>query len=177
VVPYGWVPAGPDSVGASFSSCPQVALTLSDLTNVIRSGRSAATASKLISGPLSTRGVAPLSFACAHGPTPCGQAWNQSRMPAGTTPMASSASASAQPSETTAAGAASTVVVPNWWVTPAGKLPPPAGAELLPLPAGSPSPSSPHAASRPAAAAPTAPRSSPRRERWWPVMRDLLISK
>jgi hypothetical protein len=144
-------------------------LTLSDLVKVISSGRSAATASKLISGPLSTCGVAPFSFGCAHGPTPCGQAWNQSRMPAGTTPRASSTSASAQPSETTVSGASSTVVVPNWWVTVAGKAPPVAGPELPP-PAGVSAVSSPQAARRPAAAAPKVPSNRPRRERELPVI-------
>jgi hypothetical protein len=61
-------------------------------TPTIRSGCSAATASKSISTEESTSGCASPRASCAQGHTACGMSPYQSRMPTGTTPSASSGS-------------------------------------------------------------------------------------
>jgi hypothetical protein len=87
----------------------------------IRSGFSAAMASKLRSPEDGTSGVAEPSAALAQGHTAEGWSPYQSRMPTGTTPSASTVSWSVNPTVTTRSGGFGITVVPNLCSTDTGK--------------------------------------------------------
>src|SRR5690349_12828034 len=100
------------SVGAILDSVAYSWSVMPDETPTMRSGSSERICSKLSSADDSTSGVAPPRRSTAHGHVAWGWSPYQSRMPTGTTPSASRASWSVNPTVTTRSGRDGTTVSP-----------------------------------------------------------------